>query len=113
MDYLTTPISVFLGLLAPMLTAILKDCTWPAPAKALTSLAVCVVLAALTVAITTPFSSGTGDIDTYLEITGTIFMVSTMFYITYFRGTTWDAKLTAMGYPKTPETPDPTDTIGK
>jgi hypothetical protein len=51
MDYLTTPISVFLGLLAPMLTAILKDCTWPAPAKALTSLAVCVVLAALTVAI--------------------------------------------------------------
>jgi hypothetical protein len=91
MDYVTLPVAVFLGLLAPVLISTLKQRTWPTWAKMLITLGVSFGFAALAVFTTQQELATWADM---LQATTLIFTVATVYYKTFFEGTWLNEKAT-------------------
>lgn len=86
--YLSYPLAVTLGLLAPFLISFLKDVCWPDSTKAILAFVVCVVFGAATAYVSggTTFENATTSV-------GIVFTVANLFYKTYFEHTHTNARL--------------------
>jgi biotin transporter BioY len=93
--------AAMLGVIAPIIISFLKDAKWSMGTKMSLTVAVCVLLGALSV-----YAAGgveLNSVESYIGAAATVFTVATVMYNTYFKNTELNSELTKALYePKEP-----------